>query len=103
MKPDPTPERLLVGARIRAARRNAHMKQAELALAVGVSQGKVSTWECGEFVPDITEWVRLAQVTQDFGMLDLRSLAPTLQVSDRELTVEQPQLPGFRSHLFAVN
>ena len=99
----PSLRRLAVGAQVRAARRHASMSQKELAAAVGMSQRTVSAWECGHAVPDITEWVLIAEATHTAEMLDLRTMAPTLRFTDRYTEqVEQPQLPGFRDHLFVV-
>lgn len=103
MTEPPPLRRLAVGAQVRAARRHAAMSQKELAAAVGMSQRTVSAWECGHAVPDLIEWVLIAEATDTAEMLNLGALAPTLSATDREITVEQPQLPGFRSHLFAVN
>lgn len=93
----PSMTRLRIGAQIRAARRHASLKQAELALAVGVSQRAISGWECGHASPDVDKWIEIAEATRDQEMLDLRSLAATFEVSHRKPgTVVQEPLTGFR-------
>ncbi len=50
-KSSPGPEEIEIGRRIRRARNEMSMKQTELALAVGVSERTVWSWENGFVVP----------------------------------------------------
>jgi transcriptional regulator with XRE-family HTH domain len=53
-----------LGDGIRVARANRRIKQAELALAVGVSRPTLSAWEAGERYPDIPQMRRLVEALE---------------------------------------
>ena len=49
--------------RFRRARLLAGLEQADVARALGVSRGTISTWETGKTEPSASNFVRFAQVT----------------------------------------
>lgn len=55
-------EKTTIGMRIAKARKDANMKQAEVAEKLGVSFQAVSSWERDEFVPDTWNLIELAKV-----------------------------------------
>lgn len=62
MKPSaPDRPQTPLGAYIEAKRRAAEMSQVDLAVAVGTSQGGVSNWEKGGFVPSARMLAALAR------------------------------------------
>ncbi len=48
--------------RIREARTKAGMKQIELSVRLGISQGALSGWENGKYEPDTAGWVNLSKI-----------------------------------------
>lgn len=63
MPPTPEAYRRIVGARIRASRRDAgYATQAAFADAVGVTDASVSMWESGSTMPALTQQFKIADL-----------------------------------------
>lgn len=58
---------------LRQMRESKGMLQADLAKAVGVSQGIISYWESGENVPGISNLIRLSRVF-DISLEDMAKI-----------------------------
>lgn len=53
---------MIIRNRIRSARRQLKMSQAELAKALGVSKNAISSYERGEYFPSLPVAIRMCQI-----------------------------------------
>ena len=77
-----------IGNKIAQARKKVNISQAQLAERLFISPQAVGKWERGESMPDITIFIRLAEILG----VDLNYFSENFQSSATELTLTEPLL-----------
>lgn len=92
-----------VGDLIRKARRDAGMEQADLAHDLEVARSTLSAWENGHGEPSVSQWWRIADVTNANWLLSREShdshifWQPGLVVGDGQARLDFSLPPSLRS------